>query len=163
MRSLLRGVERALVRVERMLVKVELGVAALAFVAMLGLSLADIVGRNLFHATLPDGDLLLREGVLWVALPGALMAVAARRHLALDPANLAARAGWRRWTTLPFNGLAAVVCALLAHAAWTWWQDEFQTAGSAWQAWSGALLPVAFGLMALHFVLRALLPPEPST
>ena len=144
---------------EQALTRVELGTALLAFAAMLGLSVADIVGRNLFHATLPGGDLLLRQLVLWVALPGAALAVAAQRHLHLDPANLATRPVWQKLTAIPFNLGAALVCALLTRAAWAYWQDEwlYQSAEAVWLAWLGLILPIAFGLLVLHFLLRAVL------
>ena len=144
---------------EQALTRVELGTALLAFAAMLALSVADIVGRNLFNATLPGGDVVLRHLVLWVALPGAALAVAAQRHLHLDPANLATRPRWQKWTAIPFNLAAAVVCALLTHAAWAYWQDawQYQSADAGWLAWMGLILPVAFGLLALHFLLRAVL------
>ncbi len=144
---------------EHALTRVELGAALLAFAAMLALSVADIVGRNLFHATLPGGDLVLRQLVLWVALPGAALAVAAQRHLHLDPASLAARPAWQKLTAIPFNLGSAIICALLTHAAWMYWLDEwqYQSAEAVWLAWLGLILPVAFGLLALHFLLRAVL------
>lgn len=153
------GVLRACRWLERGLTRVELGTALLAFAAMLGLSVADIIGRNLFNATLPGGDVMLRQLVLWVALPGAALAVAAQRHLHLDPANLAARARWQKWTAIPFNLGAAIVCALLTQAAWAYWQDEWQhqSAEAVWLAWMGLILPLAFGLLTLHFLLRAVL------
>lgn len=153
------GVLRACRWLEQALTRVELGAALLAFAVMLALSLADIIGRNLFNATLPGGDLVLRQLVLWVALPGAALAVAAKRHLHLDPANLAARSRWQKWTAIPFNLVAALVCALLTQAAWAYWQDawQYQSTEAVWLAWLGLILPVAFGLLALHFLLRAVL------
>ncbi|MBW8371977.1 MAG: TRAP transporter small permease subunit [Thiobacillus sp.] len=144
---------------EQALTRIELGAALLAFAAMLTLSAADIIGRNLFNATLPGSDLVLRQLVLWVALPGAALAVAAQRHLHLDPANLAARPCWQKWTAIPFNLAAALVCALLTKAAWAYWQDEwhYQSSEAVWLAWMGLILPVAFGLLTLHFLLRAVL------
>jgi TRAP-type C4-dicarboxylate transport system permease small subunit len=144
---------------EQALTRVELGAVLLAFAAMLGLSVADIVGRNLFNTTLPGGELVLRQLVLWVALPGAALAVAAQRHLHLDPANLAARPRWQKWTAIPFNLAASLVCALLTQAAWAYWQDvwTYQSADAVWLAWMGLILPVAFGLLTLHFLLRAML------
>jgi len=153
------SVLRACRWLEQALTRVELGTALLAFAAMLVLSVADIVGRNLFNATLPGGDVMLRQLVLWVAMPGAALAVAAQRHLHLDPANLAARPRWQKLTAIPFNLAAALVCALLTHAAWAYWQDawQYQSADAGWLAWMGLILPVAFGLLALHFLLRAVL------
>jgi TRAP-type C4-dicarboxylate transport system permease small subunit len=160
------GVVHACRRIEEHLTRVELATALLAFVAMLGLSVADIVGRNVFNATVPGADVALRHLVLWVALPGAALAVAAQRHLHLDPANLAARPRWRRWTATPFNLGAAGVCALLTRAAWTYWLDAWQYAPpeGAWLAWMALILPLAFALLTLHFLLRSVLAhTEPTT
>lgn len=156
------GVLRACRWLEQSLTRVELGAALFAYVAILALAVADIVGRNLFHATLPGGDLALRQLVLWVALPGAALAVVAQRHLHLDPANLAARPRWKKLTAIPFNLAAAAVCALLTQAAWAYWEDDmlYQSADTAWLAWLGLMLPIAFGLLALHFLLRAVLATE---
>ena len=144
---------------EKALTRVELGAALLAFLAMLILSIVDIIGRNFFHATPPGGDLMLRQLVLWVALPGAALAVAAQRHLHLDPASLGTRPLWKKWTAVPFNLAASAVCALLTRAAWDYWKDEwqYQSADQIWMAWMSIILPLAFALLALHFVLRAVL------
>jgi len=146
-------------RLEYSLTLVELGIAMAAFVAMLALSLADIVGRNFFHATLPGGDLVLRQLVMWVALPGAVLAVAAQRHLHLDPANLAMRPRWQRLAGTPFNLVSSGVCALLASAAWRFWYGEWQAGGeeALLQTGLGMILPLAFSLLTLHFILRAVL------
>lgn len=159
------GMLRAFRWLEKALTRIELGAALLAFSAMLALSVADIVGRNLFNATLPGGDLILRQLVLWVALPGAALAVAAQRHLHLDPASLGSRPLWKKWTALPFNLAAAGVCAMLTGAAWDYWKDEwqYQSADTIWLACMGLILPLAFGLLVLHFVLRAILANQSET
>lgn len=146
-------------RLEYSLTLLELGVAMAAFIAMLALSLSDIIGRNFFHATLPGGDLVLRQLVMWVALPGAALAVAAQRHLHLDPANLATRPRWQRLAGTPFNLASGGVCGLLAHAAWRFWFGEWQASGddALLQAGLGMILPLAFSLLTLHFLLRAVL------
>lgn len=146
-------------RLEYSLTLLELGIAMAAFIAMLALSLADIVGRNFFHATLPGGDLVLRQLVMWVALPGAALAVAAQRHLHLDPANLAMRPRWQRLAGAPFNLLSSGVCGLLAVAAWRFWLGEWQASGEGalLQTGLGMMLPLAFSLLSLHFLLRAVL------
>ncbi|MFP5381448.1 MAG: TRAP transporter small permease [Gammaproteobacteria bacterium] len=146
-------------RLERLLCHVELGTALFAYAAILLLAIVDIVGRNLMGATLAGSDLAVRQLVLWVALPGAALAVAAQRHLHLDPAGLAARPRWTRLTALPFNLAAAGVCALLARAAWAYWRDEmqYQSPDMLWLAWLGVILPITMGLLVLHFVLRAVL------
>src|SRR5574340_370094 len=140
------SVLRACRWLEEALTRVELGTALLAFAAMLALSVADIVGRNLFNATLPGGDVVLRQLVLWVALPGAALAVAARRHLHLDPANLAARPRWNRLTAIPFSLAAPFVCALRTRAAWSYLQYDWrhESTGTVGLAWRVLSLPIAF-------------------
>jgi TRAP-type C4-dicarboxylate transport system permease small subunit len=48
---------------------------------------------------------------------------------------------------------------LLTQAAWAYWGDEmqYQAAETIWLAWMGLILPIAFGFLALHFLLRAVL------
>ena len=147
---------------EHRLVQLELVVAMAAFVAMLALSLFDIVGRNVFHATLPGGDLVLRQLVLWVALPGSALAVAAQRHLHLDPANLAARPRWRHAVEIPFNLASSGVCVLLAVAAWRFWFSEWHYSSDDTRLLTGMeiILPLVFTLLTLHFLLRAALARE---
>jgi TRAP-type C4-dicarboxylate transport system permease small subunit len=143
---------------ERGLARAELMVVAAAYAALLGVALIDIVARNLLHSALPGGDVFLHHAVLWVALPGAALAVAGQRHIRLDPLAVTRFPRWIRWTHAPLNVVSSAVCASLAWAAWRFWREEWRNVPSdaAWTAVMSAILPVAFTLMTVHFLLRAL-------
>ncbi len=123
-----------------------------------------IILRDFFDTGLSWADPLMRDLVLWTGMLGALAAVRDDKHIALDvlqrflspPAQRVARA-----ITL---GCAAVLCAAMAWYSFGLVQIDFGGAGSGAltqiPAWvPEAILPFAFGLMALRFVLRAFSPP----
>ena len=55
--------------------------------------------------------------------------------------------------------MSSGVCALLASAAWRFWYGEWQAGGeeALLQTGLGMILPLAFSLLTLHFILRAVL------
>ena len=124
---------------------------------MLLLSFAQIVARNLFHTGLPLADTLTRYLVLYVAMLGAVLAVAGDRHIKIDIAA-ALLPGLARKLHRVFHLFSAAVCALLTAAAWSFWREEWQFAASdaRWTAALELILPLGFALLALHFLLLGL-------
>ena len=149
---------------EKYLVRIELLTIAVAFLAMLGISLIEIIGRNVFHAGIPGGEIFLRQSVLWVAFPGAVLAVVTQRHIRLDPLALAQSSTWMRWTYRPYHFISALVCALFALAAARFWWDDWRNAPAdgLWVSALSIILPACFLLMALHFFLRVIAGPKPD-
>jgi TRAP-type C4-dicarboxylate transport system permease small subunit len=146
---------------------VEDALLALLLTGMILLAAAQILLRNLLSVGLVWGEPLLRILVLWLALLGAMAATRQGKHIRIDVLSrfLPPRATTylRRVTDL-FSGL---VCALVAwHAGrfvYMEWQDGFELFSSI-PAWVFELiLPLGFTVMALRFLLHALLgPPEPE-
>jgi TRAP-type C4-dicarboxylate transport system permease small subunit len=115
---------------------------------------AQIGARNLFDAGWIWGEQLVRVGVLWVGLLGAVVASREDRHLRIDVIP----------RLLPPRG--QVVCAALAHlvtagvcAVIAWYAAEFVLGERAYGATgigvvSGwvlqAVMPAAFALMAVR-------------
>ena len=143
----------------------------LVLVLLLGglvlLAAAQILMRNLLDAGLPWADPLLRLIVLWLALAGALAATRENKHIRIDllsrflPARLAV------WTERLTSAFTATVCSLLAwhggRLVWFEYQDGTAIAPGI-PAWTAELIiPLGFGLMALRFALKALLPREKAT
>jgi len=156
------------IRLERILARIEAGIAVLAFATMVLLSVLQVLARNLFDTGLPGVDLLLRYLVLVVTFLGAVLAVRERRHIRLDAAAGLIPAGWRRPLGILFDGLSALVCALLAWAAVRYWMEawRYAAAGRQWLTALSLILPVSLALLALHFLLRAAITarhPEPGT
>jgi TRAP-type C4-dicarboxylate transport system permease small subunit len=159
-RERLAGTLKALHLAEDLLLMLMLG-------ALVTLAAAQILMRNLLDAGMPWADPLLRLIVLWITLAGALAATRENRHIRIDllsrflPERLAA------WTDRVTAAFSAVVCALLAwhggRLVWFEYQDGTLIAPGI-PAWTAELvIPLGFGLMALRFALRTLLPRTPET
>jgi len=151
---------RALHRAEDLLLALLLG-------ALLALALAQI-GLRLFFATgIEWAEPVVRMGVLWLALMGALGATRERRHIAIDalPRLLPPKLQRAAWALTQLA--TAAVCAVLA---WTGWgmvamEREAPTLFVAGiSSWLPMLVfPAGFALMALRFVVAAFgVPPEPG-
>ena len=148
-------------RLRRWLTRAETGLAAASLLLLLGLSLAQILARNLFDTGLPGADHLSRQLVLYVTFFGALLACERQRHIRIDLVAALMSEAWRARLYRPLQTLGALVCALLTDAAWRFWRDEWRYAGDAerWQSLLSLVIPAGFALLALHFVLGALLGP----
>ena len=84
--KVLRAFDRWLARTE--------GIALVLFLgAMVGVSFLQVILRNVFQSGIDGADVLLRHGVLWVALLGASLATRQARHIRIDiiPISLIAR------------------------------------------------------------------------
>ncbi len=151
----------------RRLHRLEDAVLALLLTGMIVLAAGQILLRNFFAYGLSWADPLLRILVLWLALLGAMAATREGRHIHIDLLSrflppLAARLA-RRATDL----FAAAACALVAwhggRFVWFEWQDgsELFSGVPAWSA--EIIIPLGFALMALRFLLQAVLGPPAAT
>jgi TRAP-type C4-dicarboxylate transport system permease small subunit len=151
--TLLRALDRILVRIETVLVVAFLSV-------MIVLAFAQVVMRNLFDTGFLWGDPLVRQMVLWAGFIGAALATSEDRHISIDAITkfLSPRA---RHITKVVTGLAgAVVTYFLGAAAYRFLVDE-HAAGSeilqGFPSWIGLLiLPVGYGLIAVHFLILSI-------
>ncbi|MFZ1536490.1 MAG: TRAP transporter small permease [Chromatiaceae bacterium] len=144
---------------------VEDAILVLLLSAMIGLSVAQILLRNLFETGLPWTDPLLRLLVLWLALAGALAATRENRHIRIDLLSRFLSGAMNRAADRVASVFTAGICALLAwqggRLVWFEYQDG-TTVGAGIPAWvAQIIIPLGFGLMALRFTLLALQPAEP--
>ena len=152
-RSLAAKLEHHLIRVESM-------IAGISLAAILLLSLVQIGLRNFFHTGIPNADVVIQHLVLWVSFFGAVLAVR-ERHIKIDVAVLWMPESWRNWLERPIFAFCAIVCAALCWAAVRYWYGEWTSAGDAkWVTAMAIILPLSFGLLTLHFLLRALIGPR---
>ncbi len=127
---------------------------------------AQIVLRNAFGTSISWADPLLRALVLWTALLGALAAVREDKHISLDVLSRLLSDIALRLARVLTLGFAAVICAFASYYSGSLVRIEFSSGGIAFAGvpnWAlEIIMPIAFGLMALRFVLRALAIPEPE-
>lgn len=127
---------------------------------MIVIASAQIVLRNLFDASLAWGDPLLRMGVLWVGLLGALAASRANEQITVDVLS--------RWLTGRLHSAASVVASfftatvagVLAYHAGRFvaFDREAGVRGVAeLPAWLfESVMPFAFGMIAVRYLLHTL-------
>jgi len=122
---------------------------------------AQIILRDIFHTGLSFADPLMRQLVLWTGMLGALAAVRDDKHIALDVLQRFLAPAAQKAARIMTLGFAALLCAMLAYYSYAMVQVDYagatpSNAFDALPAWTTEIiLPIAFGLMALRFLLRA--------
>jgi TRAP-type C4-dicarboxylate transport system permease small subunit len=130
------------------------------FAGLTLVAVAQIVLRNLGFAGFVWGDGLVRIGVLWVALLGAVAASRDQKHIAIDLARRLLPA--RLWHPLAVlvDLFTATVCGFVAYYSWTFVRDSRafgDTLLGDWPAWVFQLiLPLGFGLISYRYALSAI-------
>lgn len=155
------GAQRALLWIQR----IENALLAVLVLILVLLAGAQIVLRDFFDTGLAWADPLMRSLVLWTGMLGALAAVRDDKHIALDVLQRYLPPKAQRAARVVTLGFAAIVCAVMAYYSYTMLaidltESSQSGAVSKVPAWlPEVILPVAFGLMALRFALRAFAPP----
>lgn len=145
-------------RAGRLLARIEDGLLAALLCGLIALSTAQILLRNVFDSGLAWTGPVLRHGVLWLGLMGALGAARTSEHIAIDALTRALPPRARALADALASAFTASVCGLVAyHAARLVGMDR--AAGSlafgAVPAWCvESIIPLSFAGMALRFALR---------
>lgn len=138
--------------------RIEDSVLAGLLAAMILLAGLQILLRNFFDAGLLWIDPLLRILVLWLGLLGAAVATRDDRHIRLDLLSRRIGARAERWLSAGVDQLSGWTCLAVAWFSLGWVRLDYAdglTAFAAIPAWLvEAIVPAAFGLMGLRFVLR---------
>jgi len=154
-------------KAESVLLGLESAVLAATLAFLVAMSFIQVLLRQFFGGGILWCDTLLRHLVLWVGFLGAARAAAEDKHFAFDFSSARLPGRWRAAAALMARLCAVVVALLLARASWAFMRDEKTAANALFTAgrlavpgWPfAAILPVGFGLVALHAALRALTPP----
>ena len=122
---------------------------------LLLLPVAEALARALFDRGIPGSGPFVQHLTLWVAFLGAALAAREGKLLAMASGEFL-RGGWRRAASLFAAAVAAAASVMLAVASWQMVAIDREV-GSELAAgvpvWVAQLvMPVAFGLIALHLV-----------
>jgi len=158
-------VRTALEQLRRGLIRIEALLAGLSLLLLLLLSLGQIVARNFFDTGATAADELQRHLVIYVTFFGAALATDAGRHIRIDVLSAWLSEAWMERLHRPLNAIGLLVTGLWLQAALRFWRDEWQYAPAHehWLVLLKLIIPVGFGLLALHFLLATLLGPGPRT
>ncbi|MDE2292344.1 MAG: TRAP transporter small permease [Elusimicrobia bacterium] len=148
---------------ERRLAAFEQGALAAMLVVMVTLAFLQVVLRGVFDAGLLWADIFLRHLVLWLGFLGACLAASDDKQFAMDATAQFLPGKVRPAVQLLLHLLTALVCVLLAKAAWTFFGQEREGAAVLFSLgarqvptwWFETILPAGFGLLAFHYVLKS--------
>ena len=137
--------------------KLEYLVLVFLLALMIGLAFLQIFLRVFFATGILWGDPLLRHLVLWVALLGAAMAAKEGKHINIDVISRLLPERGKTTIHALTDLFSAFICILLIQASLKFIRDEFQVGTLAFlkiPTWTvGIIFPIAFGLIALRFVI----------
>lgn len=139
--------------------RIEDGLAVAAILLMAALPVLEIVLRSAFRTGIPGSTGFVQHLTLWVGFLGAMLASRERRHLNIAAAAESLPPRTRRAAGWLTNAVSAAVSTALAHASWELVRSEmegFGKIGGVIPVWTAQLiLPAAFAVMALRFVLQS--------
>jgi len=138
--------------------RIETALMSVLLLGVVVLAALQIVLRNFFSYSIFWADDLIRLGVLWLAVIGALAASRDGRHLAIGIVERYCPAGWQRPAALVSAAFAFAVTAVLAWHSARFVYDSYRygdTLLGDWPAWLFQLvMPVGFALISLEFLFR---------
>lgn len=140
--------------------KLELAILVSLILMMVGLAFIQLFLRIFLHSGLIWGDVALRHLVLWVGLFGATVATRESRHISIDilPRVLPEKAKTLLGIFIDF--FAGFICVLLTFGGLKFVRDEFLSKTTTFlqiPGWLiGAIFPLAFSIITLHFCLNGL-------
>jgi len=117
--------------------------------------------RDFFATGISWADPMMRDLVLWTGMLGALAAVRDEKHIALDVLQRFLSPLLQKIARIVTMLFTAAVCGAMAWYCYVMLKNDIDSAATGvLPAWlPEAILPLAFALMALRFVLRAFAPP----
>ena len=127
--------------------------------AMILVAGAQILLRNLFDSAILWADPLLRVAVLWVGMIGAMVATRFDKQIAIDAVSRFLPQHWNYRIRVITDLFTAAVSAVVAWSAFRLMMEDRADGGMAisfvpvWVCES--ILPVAFGVISLRYLLFA--------
>jgi tripartite ATP-independent transporter DctM subunit len=140
-------------RLGHLLERLEAFASAVALFGMVLVPVGDLLLRVVTRTGIPGAVEYTQHLSLWVGFCGAVIAARHGRHLALSAPTA------RPWSTWLIATVSAATSACLAAASWQFLASELDSPDriGGWLsiALAASVLPIAFALIAIHFVMRA--------
>lgn len=152
--KILKAIDKALTRTEEIILISLLSV-------MVVMSFLQVVLRNIFSSGIFWADILLRHLLLWLGFLGAAIATSENRHINIDALRRFLSPRIRSAVEVVTDLFAAGVCFFLARASWVFVEGEIADRRTIFEGipswYAQIIIPVGFGLLAVHFIIRAIL------
>jgi len=136
---------------------VEDALLVLMLTTMVVLAGAQIILRNFFDSAILWADPLLRVGVLWLGMVGAMVATRNDKQISVDAVSRFLPDRWRDRVRVVTDLFTSGVAALVAWSAYRLMVDDRAAGGmtiGSVPVWiCEAILPVAFAVISLRYLL----------
>ncbi|MGO9444683.1 MAG: TRAP transporter small permease [Thiobacillaceae bacterium] len=144
-----------LLRLKQYLIAIEKTLAGFSLFLLLAFSLAQIIARNFFDYGFSHLDIVSRHLVLYLTFMGAALVTEDDRHIKIDILAIFVSDTYKPPLNRALLFMGAVISALFAWHALRFWLDEWHFAATfdQWQVLLALILPLGFGMLALHFLL----------
>ena len=148
--------------IDRSLSYFESAVLILTLSSMIFFAFSQVILRNFFNAGILWGDMFVRHLVLWVGFLGASLATREDRHINIDALWRVLSKKWKRRTKVLTNLFSALICLLLARAAFVFVRDELSAGTTlflgipSWVLMS--IILFGFSVITFRFLLKSLMP-----
>lgn len=141
--------------IEKWLIAIEKWVAALSLVLLLGLSLFQIIVRNLFDFGFPEIEILSRYLLIISGLMGAVLASSQFRHIKIDALATLLNEKTILLLRYPIYLFIATVCVAMSYYSVLFCLDEWQYApvNERWTLPFTLIYPISFALLSIHSLL----------
>ena len=147
-------------RIDSWLGRVETGLLIGIFLVMLLVAIYQVVARNVFSAGFPLGDEIVRMGVLWLTLVGAVVAARDNTHIKIDLLYRLLSPNFKAVTSRIASLITAAVAVGLVYYSirFVHWEYLDMTAGvGAIPAWVFELvIPVSAALVAMRYLVHSI-------
>lgn len=144
-------------RVLRYIARLEDGFLVFLLSLMIGLSVLQIILRNVFQSGFTDGESLARILVLWVGMLGAVVASRERKHISIDILSRYVNEKPRQYVEVLVDVFVVFICSLLATHSMRMLMVDYEANTTAFAnipTWVlGSILPVAFGIITLRYLI----------
>ena len=148
-------------KVRRILQRLEDGILVGVLTMMIGMAAVQILLRNFFSTSVIWGDALVRTGVLWVGLIGAMVASRQGNHIRIDVISRYLTPRLRVWIGCAVDLFTAAICAAVAYYSLLFVYSERvygDTAFAQVPTWlCEVVIPIAFAVMAMRHLTASII------
>jgi len=147
-----------LLKIKEILITIEKSLAGISLLALLILSLSQVIMRNLFEVGFSDIDTITRHLVLFVTFMGAALVSEGNQHIKIDCVTSVINNAKKERLKKPLLLISSFICSIFFWYALQFWIDEKSYAQDNEQLalYLALILPFGFFTLSLHFLLLSL-------
>lgn len=148
-----------LLNIKSKLIYIEKIFASFSLLALLTLSLAQVLMRNFLDLGFTEIETITRHLVLFVTFMGAALVSEGNKHIKIDCVTATISTRSKQKLKRPLFFISSIICFIFSWYATAFWIDEKIYAPDSEQLalYLALILPVGFSTLSIHFLLLSLI------